>query len=104
MRKFPTESERILWNIVRRDQLGAHFRRQQIIDNYIVDFVCLEKRLVIELDGKYHNDEKQKAYDNARTELLEKFGYTILRFPNEDIYFNIDSIIEKIKLYLLKNQ
>ena len=59
MRKNPTEAESILWKLIRKKQLGVRFNRQYVIDTYIVDFVCLEKQLILEVDGKYHSSEEQ---------------------------------------------
>ena len=95
-RKNPTEAESVMWDMLKGNNLGYHFRRQHIILDYIVDFVCLEKGLVIELDGGYHNDPQQKAYDGYRTAHLQRLGYTELRFKNEELLCNPDSVIQKI--------
>ncbi len=95
-RKNPTEAESVLWDILKANKLGAHFRRQHIILDYIVDFICLEKGLVIELDGGYHNDPQQKEYDEARTAHLQRLGYTELRFKNEELLCDPESVIKKI--------
>ena len=96
-RKNPTEAESVMWDMLKGNNLGYHFRRQHIILDYIVDFVCLEKGLVIELDGGYHNDPQQKAYDGYRTAHLQRLGYTELRFKNEELLCNPDAVIKKIK-------
>ena len=95
-RKNPTEAESVLWNILKANKLGAHFRRQHIILDYIVDFICLDKGLIIELDGGYHNDPQQKEYDEARTTHLQRLGYTELRFKNEELLCDPESVIKKI--------
>ena len=95
-RKNPTEAESVMWDMLKGNNLGYHFRRQHIILDYIVDFICLEKGLVIELDGGYHNDPQQKAYDGYRTAHLQRLGYTELRFKNEELLCNPDSVIRKI--------
>lgn len=95
-RKNPTEAESVMWDMLKGNNLGYHFRRQHIILDYIVDFICLEKGLVIELDGGYHNDPQQKAYDGYRTAHLQRLGYTELRFKNEELLCNPDSVIQKI--------
>ena len=97
MRKFPTEAETILWNVLKGGNLGYHFRRQHIIQDYIVDFICIKEMLTIELDGKYHNTPKQIEYDKYRTETLNKLGYQELRFTNEEIFHNLDVVIKTIK-------
>ena len=96
-RKNPTEAESVMWDMLKGNNLGYHFRRQHIILDYIVDFVCLEKGLVIELDGGYHNDPQQKAYDGYRTAHLQRLGYTELRFKNEELLCTPDAVIKKIK-------
>ena len=96
-RKAPTEAEAIMWRMLKGNNLGLHFRRQHIILDYIVDFVCIEKGLVIELDGCYHNDLQQKEYDEQRTVHLQKLGYTELRFTNEELLVNPEEVIAKIK-------
>ena len=96
-RKNPTEAESAMWDILKGNNIGYHFRRQHIILDYIVDFICLEKGLVIELDGGYHNDSEQKEYDERRTIHLQRLGYTELRFTNEEFLCNPDAVIQKIK-------
>ena len=95
-RKNPTEAESVLWDMLKGNKLGAHFRRQHIILDYIVDFICLDKGLIIELDGGYHDDPQQKEYDKARTAHLQRLGYTELRFANEELLCNPDAVIQKI--------
>lgn len=96
-RKTPTEAEAILWDLLKGNNIGLHFRRQHIILDYIVDFICLDKGLVIELDGGYHNNPEQKEYDEQRTAHLQRLGYTELRFTNEELLVNPDSVVAKIK-------
>ena len=97
MRKNLTEAESILWTILRKKQLGVKFHRQYIIETYIVDFVCLEKQLIIEVDGKYHFTEEQQRWDEERTNILNKYGFTIVRFLNEEVLLSTDEVINKIK-------
>ena len=97
LRKNLTEAESILWTILRKKQLGVKFHRQYIIETYIVDFVCLEKQLVIEVDGKYHFTEEQKRWDMQRTETLNNLGFEVLRFMNEEVLLSTDNVINKIK-------
>lgn len=97
MRKQPTEAESILWQFVRGKKLGLRFYRQHVINEFIVDFVCLERNLIIEIDGKYHNTSDQLELDNRRDNILLQMGYKVLRFTNEDILCNIDNIIMIIK-------
>ncbi|QDP85635.1 leucine--tRNA ligase [Chryseobacterium sp. SNU WT5] len=100
MRKDSTAAEEILWQALRNRNLGDKFRRQHLIEDYIVDFVCLEKKLVIEVDGEYHNIEEQKEADDLRTQYLEFFGFNIIRFSNFEVEEQIESVLEKIKLKL----
>ena len=95
-RKNPTGAESAMWDMLKGNNIGYHFRRQHIILDYIVDFICLEKGLVIELDGGYHKDPQQKEYDELRTTHLQRLGYTELRFTNEEFLCNPDSVIQKI--------
>lgn len=100
-RKEATQSETILWNNIRNRKLGGKFRRQHAIGGYIPDFVCLEKRLVIEVDGGYHNTPEQKELDDNRTlELEQKYRFKIIRFQNEEITNDIETILQKIKIAL----
>ncbi len=94
-RSDPTVAEKIVWEHLRAKQIDLKFRRQHLIDKYIVDFVCLEKRLVVEIDGKYH--EQNKEQDDFRTSVLESLGYKVIRFTNEEVIANIDSVIASIK-------
>ena len=88
MRKNPTEAESAMWEMLRAKNLDAKFRRQHIIGDYIVDFVCLDKQLVVELDGGYHNDSEQKELDRQRTKFLQSKGFSVLRFTNEEVLGN----------------
>jgi very-short-patch-repair endonuclease len=95
LRAKPTDAERVSWVRLRRRQvLGYKFRRQQPLGPYIVDFVCLEKRLVVEVDGSQH--QEQRTYDEARTRWLESQGYRVLRFWNNEVLAETDKVIELI--------
>lgn len=96
-RKNPTEAEDILWQRIRNNQLGVKVRRQHSIGGFIVDFALLEVKLVIEVDGEYHNNEDQKIYDEARTEFLKGYGLEIIRFTNEEVIEKTEEVIRKIK-------
>jgi dTDP-4-amino-4,6-dideoxygalactose transaminase len=97
MRKNPTEAEAILWEAVKSNGIGLHFRRQHIIEDFIVDFLCYDKKLTIELDGGYHEDKEQQEADAYRTSRLKQLGYKELRFKNEEVVGNLDGIIRHIK-------
>ena len=98
LRKNQTEAELILWEAIRKKSLDVKFRRQHIIGANIVDFVCLDHKLVIEVDGKIHLN--QKEYDAERTKQLESIGFSVIRFTNEEIIHDIENVISKIKLKL----
>jgi leucyl-tRNA synthetase len=104
MRQHPTEAESILWNMIRSKKIGYRFRRQHLIDKFIVDFICLEKKLIIEVDGGYHDTEEQKEYDHQRTLFLNENGYKVLRFKNEEVANNVYVVVEKIKIELEKRK
>ncbi len=95
LRRNPTHAERALWQKLRLWQVEQHkFRRQQPLGSYIVDFVCLEKRLIIELDGGQHAE--QKNYDNERDTWLRDQGFVVLRFWNNEVLGNIAGVMETI--------
>ncbi|MBR3513140.1 MAG: (E)-4-hydroxy-3-methylbut-2-enyl-diphosphate synthase [Bacteroidaceae bacterium] len=99
-RYHPTEAESILWNYLKGSSLGHPFRRQYIIGNYIADFVCLQKKLVIELDGGYHQLPGQQVSDEERTRWLEEQGFKVIRFTNEEVIGDIEAVITQIKEHL----
>ena len=99
MRKNPTKAEALLWEALRNRNLNSKFRRQHPISRYIVDFVCLEKELIVEVDGEIH--QYQLNEDAERQLLLEqKKGYTVIRFTNDEVLNNIDEVISKIETVL----
>ena len=95
MRKNPTEAEDKLWQAIRDRKLEYKFRRQHPIDKFIADFVCIEAKLIIEVDGEIHST--QKEYDHARTYILNDIGYRVIRFSNKDVLNNFLIVLEKIK-------
>jgi len=95
LRKNMTDAERVLWQRLRNRQLGGFiFRRQKPIGPYIVDFVCLEKKIIIEVDGGQH--ALNTSADTIRGDYLNKKGYKILRFWNHDVLRDTDSVLEWI--------
>jgi very-short-patch-repair endonuclease len=95
LRGAQTDAEQALWHRLRNRRLdGWRFRRQHEIDLYIVDFACAEAALIVELDGGQHGD--QLIYDEARTRKLQEMGYRVLRFWNNDVLKNLDSVLEVI--------
>ena len=99
-RKNPTKAEAILWDHLRNRNLKTKIFRQYIIADYIVDFVSLESNLIIEVDGAYHSEYEQQQNDEGRTERLESFGFKLIRFTNDEVIFQTDDVIEKIKRIL----
>ena len=100
-RKGPTAAEKKLWSLLRNRQLnGFKFRRQHPISNFIVDFFCPECRLVIEVDGAYHDEKTQAEYDAGRTFELGEHGLRIIRFTNEEVVNKIEFVIEEILKHL----
>lgn len=98
LRKDSTDAENLLWRHLRRKQFtGLKFRRQQPIDHYIVDFVCFEKRIIIEVDGGQHSIEREK--DIERENYLRENGFKVLRFWNNEILKNIEGVLEEIMKY-----
>ena len=95
-RKNPTEAESVLWNTLKAKGVGLKFRRQHIIEDFIVDFFCNEKKLTIELDGGYHRVPEQMKKEEERTARLQELGYTELRFTNEQVLCEIDNVIKEI--------
>ncbi|WP_462249056.1 leucine--tRNA ligase [Ferruginibacter sp.] len=97
LRKDYTEAENYLWQELRGNKLDVKFRRQHPIENYIVDFVSLQHALIVEADGGYHETAEQKIYDEERTKVLNEIGFKVIRFPNEEILYNIQNVIVEIK-------
>jgi valyl-tRNA synthetase len=99
-----TEAEAALWEALRGKQLDEYkFRRQHPIDQFIVDFVCLKKQLIVEIDGGYHNDPEIQKADKIRTEILESLGYKVIRFSNEEVLHKREKVLESIS-QTLKSQ
>jgi very-short-patch-repair endonuclease len=97
LRKSMTKAELWLWQRLRARQLcGLKFRRQHPIGPYIVDFACLQCRLVVEVDGATHSTDAEQAHDRQRTVYLEDAGWRVLRFWNTDLYDNIDETLNRI--------
>ncbi len=97
LRGRSTDAERLLWSHIRAKRLeGLKFRRQHPIGNYIVDFACLEKKLVIELDGGQHAEPDKEQYDRERDAWLEKQGYRTLRFWDNEVFLNSKGILTVI--------
>ena len=95
-RTYPTDAELVLWEHLRKKTLGYKFRRQHSIGDYIADFICVKRNLIIEIDGGYHSQEEQKIKDYLRTEDLEKMGFEVMRFSNDEIFRNLSEVLDKI--------
>ena len=99
LRHHPTDAEQTLWYLLRRRHLHPHyFRRQSPIGPYIADFLCQEKRLIIELDGGHH--QLQQAQDAQRTKWLESRGYQVIRFWNNELKEDPDAVLQAILIAL----
>lgn len=95
LRQNRTEAENRMWYFLRNRRLGGHkFVRELVIGNYIADFVCREKKLIIEIDGSQHMEAIE--YDNKRTYYLESKGYQVLRFWNNEVFNNIYGVLDSI--------
>lgn len=100
-RKEPTIAETILWENLNSKKIGYKFRRQHIINRFIADFVCLKKGLVIEVDGNYHQLPEIKISDKERASALNELGFQVVRFTNDEIVYNINSVLKKVSKALL---
>lgn len=101
-KQYPTEAESMLWNFISAKQLWWKFNRQYIIGDYIVDFVCLEKKLIIEVDGGYHSEYTQFQKDELRAERLTQMGFRVVRFKNEEILHHMEDVLNKLRNILFE--
>lgn len=102
LRYKETPAEKELWKHLKGKKLdGFKFRRQHPIDRYILDFYCHEKKLVVELDGGYHEDELQKQHDENRTVHLQSVGLKVIRFQNKEVFQDLESILWRIRNELI---
>jgi len=98
LRKTQTEAEKILWSKLNKNQiLGLQFRRQHPIDKFIADFFCPKIKLIIEIDGSIHDIPEHHNHDLGRTDILNDFGITVVRFSNEQIINKIDYTVNQIE-------
>ena len=98
LRQQQTEAERTLWAGLRNRQLqGVKFRRQQPIGPYIIDFVSFDNKLIVEVDGAHHGEQEIRKGDTDRAEMLRSMGYRVLRFWDNEVLSNTDSVIEEIR-------
>ena len=97
LRRTQTKAEIILWNQVRNRKLsGFKIRRQQILNEIIVDFYCAGKRLCIEIDGPYHHESIAQSLDKQRDEELRGHGFTIMRFKNDEVVYDLERVLKNI--------
>lgn len=96
LRKQPISAEKKLWYRLRKRQLGYRFNRQYGIGNFVVDFYCAEKKLVIEIDGSTHSTEREIKKDKEREEFFKRLNLKIVRFRNVDVYENSELVVENI--------
>lgn len=97
LRRDQTPQEKILWHYIRKDQLGARFRRQFGIGGYILDFYCPKNRLAIEVDGEVHNALEAKEYDRIRDKFTGGANIRVLRFTNSQIQNSLELVLQTIK-------
>ena len=96
-RNDQTEAESAFWQMAKSSGFGEKCRRQYIIGEYIVDFFFRKSMLIVELDGGYHFTEEQQRDDAVRQDWLEHMGYRVIRFTNEQVLFDANNVIKKVK-------
>ena len=97
LRSRQTFAEKLLWSKLRNNQLGYHFRRQHPMLEFVVDFYCEQLKLVIEVDGSVHLDPTVQIEDEYKDNSIQAYGMDLIRFTNEQVINNIDSVVELIK-------
>ena len=98
LRRDMTSAEKTLWNELRANKLGVHFRRQQVIQGFIVDFYCHKASLVIEVDGDIH--DLQREEDARREKVLSAVGLRVIRFRNDEVVRDLSGVVERIKQFI----
>ena len=99
---FMTDAEHALWNLLKGNGIGDKFRRQHIVGEYIADFINLKYKLIVEVDGKYHFKGDKPVADEQRTADLNRMGYTVVRFTNDEVLNNIHQVEWQIKNVIKK--
>jgi len=102
LKDHQTKAELVLWEYLRNKKTGHKIRRQHVIDDFIADFVCLSKKVIIEIDGEIHKFRQEK--DNLRTIRLNTLGYEVIRFTNDEVFNDPGQVAQKIKIYLNNRQ
>ncbi len=95
-----TLAESVMWQLLRANVMGHKFLRQHIIGDYIVDFVCRDDGLIVEVDGAYHAELEQQKADEIRTRDLEAMGFRVIRFSNEEVLYDTESVVQEIENYI----
>ena len=99
-RKQMTLAESVLWEALRKGSLSGHkFLRQHVIGDFIVDFLCRDDGLILEVDGGYHSEPQQEVSDAERDEWLEHQGYTVMRFSNDEVLYNLNNVLITIERF-----
>ncbi|MES1220348.1 MAG: DUF559 domain-containing protein [Bacteroidota bacterium] len=101
LRKNMTDAEKILWFHLKENFEGFKFRRQHPLGIYIADFYCHKAKLIIELDGNIHDNTEVKINDEIRQRNIEEGGITVVRFKNEEIFKNLEKVLQEIKSHLI---
>ncbi len=101
-REAPTEAEAYLWTFLNKNQLGPRFKRQHPLDRFIVDFYCHPLKLIIEVDGGYHQEKEQAEYDLGRTYHLEELDCTLIRFSNEAVLNDTVKVLSEIQAQIVR--
>ena len=97
LRRAESDAERLLWERLRSRRLdGLKFRRQVPIAGHIADFCCIDARLIVELDGRQHTEQKQQSGDEARTDVLQSAGFQVIRFWNSDVMTRMPAVLQTI--------
>ncbi len=102
LRENMTEAEKILWDELKENKMGVRFKPQHPASIFILDFYCHALKICIELDGEIH--QYQKQYDESRTDELKKFGIMIIRFSNEQLYNEIETVLKKIEEVIIERR
>jgi len=102
LRRNQTPEEGLVWSRLRRkQQLGCKFRRQHPVGPYIVDFACVARSLIVELDGGHHGDDEESPYDEQRSQYLAAHGFRVIRFSNLQVRVDLDRVLRRIRRELV---
>ena len=105
LRKYATDSEKVLWEALRNRQLAdTKFRRQYYISGYVLDFYCPKWKLAVEVDGNIHERDFVKEPDKARTSVLKEKGIKVIRFKNSDVLNHLEDVVDSIAGYIKKSE